>query len=77
MLLHWEVLVMRKLLRKMRRTAKDGEGYTHKQMAEILGVSQQQYQRIEYGMVGTKMENWDKLEDLFGVSQRELRKNEE
>lgn len=48
-------------------------GLTQKQVAEHLGISVQAYQRIEYGIRGTNVQNWDKLEDLFRVSQRELR----
>lgn len=51
-------------------------GLTQKQVAEYLGISVKAYQRIEYGTRGSKVQIWDKLEDLFQVPQRELRKNE-
>ena len=57
-------------------TVRKNSGLTQKQVAEHLGMSVNAYQRIEYGDRGTSIENWDKLEDLFNVSQRELRKQE-
>ena len=51
-------------------------GLTQKEVAEHLGMNVNAYQRIEYGTRGTNIENWDKLEDLFQVPQRELRKQE-
>ena len=47
---------------------------TQKQVAEYLGMAVNAYQRLEYGTRGTNIKNWDKLEDLFQVPQRELRK---
>ena len=46
---------------------------TQKEVAEHLGMTERAYQKIEYGTRIGKIENWDKLEDLFGVHQRKLR----
>ena len=48
---------------------------TQKQAATILGISERYYQDIEAGVREGKAALWDKLEDLFRVPQRELRKN--
>ena len=60
---------MRENLKKARKEA----GMTQKQVAEYLGITEQHYQRIEYGKTIGKIEIWDELEDLFNSSQRFLR----
>lgn len=60
---------MRKNLKEARRKA----GMTQKEVAEHLGMTERAYQKIEYGTRIGKIENWDKLEDLFGIHQRKLR----
>ena len=62
---------MRAILKKARLD----KGLTQKQVAEYLGISETAYQRIEYGQRIGKINHWDKLEDLFNVHQRILRKN--
>lgn len=62
---------MRANLKKARQDA----GLTQKQVAEYLEISENAYQNIEYGKRIGKIENWDKLEDLFGIHQRTLRMN--
>lgn len=47
---------------------------TQKEAAEYLGITVRAYQQIEAGEYQGKIEHWDKLEDLFSVHQRELRK---
>ncbi|RKI22031.1 XRE family transcriptional regulator [bacterium 1xD8-6] len=59
----------RENLKKARRDA----GMTQQQVAEYLGITEQHYQRIEYGTTIGKITLWDKLEDLFNVHQRKLR----
>ena len=59
----------RENLKKARREA----GMTQKQVDEYLGISEQAYQKIEYGTRIGKIELWDKLEDLFNIHQRVLR----
>lgn len=66
---------MRENLRKARKAANNGEGFTQKEVAHKLGLTEVSYQRIEYGKQNTTTDNWDKLEDLFGIPQRQLRKN--
>lgn len=63
---------MRNNLKEARRKA----GMTQKQVAEYLGISESQYQKIEYGKVMGKIAMWDILEDLFNVHQRLLREIE-
>lgn len=62
---------MRENLKKARKDA----GMTQKHVAEYLDISERQYQYIESGERIGKIEHWDKLEDLFNVHQRELRKS--
>ena len=60
-------------MRKNLQAARKAKGMTQKQVAEYLGVTEQHYQRIEYGKTVGKIEIWDKLEDLFKIHQRRLR----
>lgn len=48
---------------------------TQAELAALLEISEKYYQRIESGKVVGKVKIWDELEDLFGISQRELRAN--
>ena len=57
---------------KATRKAKD---MTQKQVSEYLCVGERHYKKIESGETLGSVEIWDKLEDLFNVSQRILRKN--
>lgn len=61
----------RENLKKARQKA----GLTQKEVAEHLGITERAYQKIEYGTRIGKIETWDKLEDLFSVHQRILRKD--
>ena len=47
------------------RTAK---GITQKNMAELLGITERNYQRYEYGLVDPIASNTAKLADFFEVS---------
>lgn len=60
-------------MRKNLKEARQKAGMTQKEVAEHLGMTERAYQKIEYGTRIGKIENWDKLEDLFGVHQRKLR----
>ncbi len=60
-------------MRKNLKEARHKAGMTQKQVAEYLGITEQHYQRIEYGTTMGKIALWDKLEDLFNVHQRVLR----
>lgn len=59
----------REALKEARRRA----GMTQQAVADHLGISWRQYQRIEAGKVMGRIRVWDDLEDLFGASQRALR----
>lgn len=59
----------RERLREARRAA----GMTQQAVADELGIGLRSYQRLESGDVEGRVRVWDALEDLLGVSQRELR----
>jgi len=56
------------------RAARKAAGMTKRQVAEYLGIHEVAYGRIENGSRIGRVETWDRLEDLFGIHQRELRK---
>ena len=60
-------------MRKNLKEARQKASMTLKQVAEYLGIKTRTYQDIEYGKIMGKIDHWDKLEDLFNVSQRQLR----
>lgn len=60
-------------MRKNLKEARAAAGLTQQQMADKLGVSLRQYQRIEAGSSNGSFENWDALEDILGTHQRKLR----
>lgn len=62
---------MRRNLKEARRKA----GLTQEKIAEKLGISLRQYQRVEAGSAYGTFEMWDSLEDMFNVHQRILREN--
>jgi transcriptional regulator with XRE-family HTH domain len=49
--------------------------YTQSDIAKLLHMTKRQYQRLESGDTVGKVEDWDTLEDLFGINQRDLREN--
>ena len=63
-------------MRKKLKKARQNHSLTQKQVAEILGILPTSYQKIEYGERTGSVKIWDKLEDLFSISQKELRENE-
>lgn len=62
------------MAREVLKGARSAAGMTQQQVADHLGVSLRHYCRIESGEVMGKIPMWDALEDLFGVNQRELRR---
>lgn len=62
-------------MRKNLKEARQKAGLTQEKMAEKLGISLRQYQRIEAGRAYGTFEMWDSLEDMFNVHQRILREN--
>lgn len=65
---------MRKNLINARK--QKGKKFTQAYMAKQLNIATTSYQRIEAGTRNTTPEKWDKLEDLLGVPQRQLRDTE-
>ena len=61
---------MRQILKNARQKAK----MTQQQVADTLGISLRYYQNLEQGSRTGNLEIWDRLEDLFNLHQRELRK---
>lgn len=62
-------------MREKLRNARIENGMTQNQIAEYLNISERGYKFIEYGERLGSIEIWDRLEDLFKVHQRVLRKN--
>lgn len=60
-------------MRKNLKEARQRAGMTQKDVAEYLGISEIGYRQIESGKRIGKIKIWDRLEDLFGISQRTLR----
>lgn len=63
---------MRENLKRARKAA----GLTQQQMAEKLEVGLRYYQMLEQGTRTGDFGIWDTLEDITGIHQRELRKEE-
>jgi len=61
------------MARENLKKARQEAGMTQKQVAEYLGITIRAYQQIEAGEYQGKIEQWDSLEDLFNIHQRELR----
>ena len=61
------------MARENLKKARQKAGLTQKEVAEYLGITIRSYQRIEDGQMLGKIRNWDALEDLFKVHQRDLR----
>ena len=62
------------MAREVLKAARRGAGMTQQQVADRLGVSLRYYQSIEAGDFTGGIPLWDKLEDLFSVHQRKLRR---
>ena len=60
--------------REALRAARLAAGMTQQAVADELGVGVRYYQDIEAGRKCGSFSVWDKLEDLFSVHQRELRR---
>lgn len=55
------------------KAARQEKGMTQQQVADHLGITLRNYQKIESGKLLGRIASWDKLEDLFGIHQRTLR----
>lgn len=62
---------MRQMLKNARRAA----GLTQQQVADRLGITLRYYKDIESGVKLGAIDLWDMLEYLFGIHQRELRRD--
>lgn len=62
-------------MRKKLITARSIAGFTQKNVAKRVGISERYYRYIESGRREGRASIWDSLEDLFSVPQRELREN--
>ena len=60
-------------MRAKLKNAREAKGMMQAALAKHLGISTRAYQNLEYGMTLGSIKHWDKLEDLFGIPQRELR----
>jgi transcriptional regulator with XRE-family HTH domain len=56
------------------REIRKKNGLSSESMADLLGVKRRAYQYYESGDRDPSVESLEKLEDLFGVSYRELLK---
>lgn len=61
-------------MRENLKAARKAAGMTQQQMANKLGLTLIGYSQIERGSRLGKIETWDKLEDIFNIHQRILRK---
>lgn len=62
-------------MRNNLRQARLAANQTTEQIAGLLGIAAASYKNIEWGYRNTTTDNWDKLEDLLQVPQRQLREN--
>ena len=62
-------------MRKNLKEARQAAGMTQQQVADELEIDIRYYKSIESGERIGGIWMWDKLEDVFGVSQRVLREN--
>ena len=60
-------------MRSVLKEARKAEGLTQQQVADRLGITLRNYQKIEAGDMLGSIRLWDALEDMFNVHQRELR----
>ena len=60
-------------MRKNLQEARKAKGMTQQAIADMLGLTLNHYQKIEYEKLNGSFEVWDALEDLLGVHQRILR----
>lgn len=63
-------------MRKNLLKARKDEDLTQVEISKILGISDRYYRALEAGTSNGSVKLWDKLEDLLGVSQRQLRDTE-
>lgn len=64
-------------MRENLKKARKDKCMTQQQVADYLGISLRNYQKIEEGTVIGKVSLWDDLEDLYEINQRVLREDNE
>ncbi len=64
-------------MRNILRQARIDAGQLQRQTAEAVGISERYYRSLEAGSREGKCTVWDKLEELFKIPQKELRKDDE
>lgn len=62
-------------MRQNLKQARQATGMKQREVAQALGITIRYYQKIEAGDHEGRCALWDKLQELFGLDQRELRKN--
>lgn len=62
------------MARENLKAARNANGMTQQQVANHLGISLRNYQKMESGELLGRIVCWDMLEDLFSIHQRELRR---
>lgn len=60
-------------MRAKLKAARKAAGLTQQAVAERLGVGLRHYKKLESGESLGSIDLWDALEDMFKVSQRDLR----
>lgn len=63
------------MARERLKEARKAAGMTQQAVADELEVTVRHYQKMEAGDITGSIRLWDELEDLFGISQRELRED--
>ncbi len=66
----------RAIIRTNLKKARKDNNLTQAELAKLLGIATNHYQAIELGTRTGSIALWDKLEDLFGIHQRQLRNTE-
>jgi len=58
--------------RKALKKARIFNGYTQRDMSSLIGITERQYQNLEYGDSFGSEATWDKLEGVLGVPWQTL-----
>lgn len=63
------------MAREILQAARKAADLTQQQVADRLGIGLRYYKAMEYGERLGAIDLWDKLEDMFSVHQRDLRRD--
>jgi transcriptional regulator with XRE-family HTH domain len=58
------------------RQARKDRGLTQAQLGELAGMSNKTVSHLELGRVAGRVKAWDRLEEILGIPQQELRREE-